>query len=166
MGRAITINDLSLVTGYTRHQLRALLAELPMYQLPEEAERVAANYSALDMVLVAVCCRLEARYGFRRKAVAGYAAPIAEAINRPGGISKSSRLLLSFDPLAVEYREDSIEIVGDAVVIALGPIVAAVSGHLMPMRRPRQYELNLSSIALSQDDSLIVGGTDKIIEDS
>ncbi|WP_413443688.1 hypothetical protein [Herbaspirillum frisingense] len=136
-----------------------------MYQFTLDAERVAANYSALDMLLIAVCCRLETLYGMRRKAVAEYAPQIAEAINRPRGVSKSSRLLLSFDPIAVEYREDSIEIVNDAVVIGLGPVLAAVSDHLMPMHSPKQYELNLNSVGLAENGNLVVGGNEKIIEE-
>jgi hypothetical protein len=149
MGRAITITDLSQVTGYSRHQLRGLLDELPMYKIRSEGARIAKNYSAHDMVLIALCCRLETQHGLKRQSIVAIASEIAQALSRPNRIVKSAKLLLTYNPIQVEYCEQTIEVGDDALVIALEPIFAIVNEHLMPGHRPKQYELNLGLLEVS-----------------
>ena len=119
MGRPITMTDLCELSGYTRHQMRGFLGELPMYGKRKGNARVAIEYSTHDLLIVTVCCRLDTRYGIKRQTVCAFADGIARILGGPDRVKQSGRLVLKFDQIQVDYVEQLGTQIGDGVVVAL-----------------------------------------------
>lgn len=152
MGRPITMTDLCELSGYTRHQMRGFLGELPMYCKRKGNARVAIEYSTHDLLIVTVCCRLETRYGIKRQTVCGFADGIARILGGPDRVRQSGRLVLKFDPIQVDYVEQLGTQIGDGVVVALEPVMALIERHLAPVGRPvpkHQMEINYGLLEVS-----------------
>lgn len=131
MAREITIGDLCELTGYSRDQLRGLLSELPQYAKRKGEARIANVYSSHDVLVVAICCRLESQYGLKRAAVAALSQALGQALAVPRPAAKGVRLVLGLQPPAVQYvaRVDDL---ADGLVVALDPIFATIDAYLMP----------------------------------
>ena len=101
--RSITISDLCELTGYSRDQMRGLLAELPRFARRHAEARVARVYSNQDVMLVVVLCRLETVYGLRRSIVSALCESIAASLTAPRKVSKQACLILRAHDATCEY---------------------------------------------------------------
>lgn len=126
----MTSADLSEVTGYTRHQLRGLLNELPGYQAKAERARVAREYTKHDLAVIAVCCELERRYGLRRDSIAAVSQHLAHALLGPRAAARDAYLVVTIDPPDVQYVEQVPVGVRKGLVMPLREIFARLDGYL------------------------------------
>lgn len=144
--RPITISDLCVLSGYSRDQMRGLLAELPRFARRHAEARVARMYSNHDVVLVVSLCRLETVYGLKRSAVSALCEPIAAALAAPRVVSKQACLILRVHDATCEYF-DASRLIDDGLVVALRPIFLAIDSYLLPPPLA-QREVGLSATGL------------------
>ena len=141
----LTVGDLCEMTGYSRDQLRGLLAELPRFASREATARVARVYSNHDALLVVVLCRLETHYGLKRSFVASCSDRIAQALSTPRAISANARLLVALDSeTACEYLEQPVPVC-EGLVVPLAPVFEVFDSYLA-RRSPVQRELGLPNV--------------------
>lgn len=148
--RKITTTDVCKVTGYSRDQLRGLLAELPIYSGQKTAARVAREFTHTDLVTLAVACALETRYSVRREGVASIFNLLRKALTGPKTVNRSARLLVCFEPPAVSYLTG--ETPQDGTLVSLGPILQRVDtymGHGLPYTGKVQTEFSLGPALVS-----------------
>jgi hypothetical protein len=131
MRRDITIGDLCELTGYSRDQMRGLLAELPPFASRPGAARVARVYSNHDVLVIVLLCRLETVYALKRGAVAALCEPIANALATPRAVSTSAKLLVRTETTQCEYC-DELRSVEDGMVVPLEPVFAVIDSYLVP----------------------------------
>ena len=129
--RPITISDLCELTGYSRDQMRGLLAELPRFARRRAEARVARVYSNHDVMLLVVLCRLETVSGLKRSVVSALCEPVAATLTAPRKVSKHACLILRVHDAACEYA-DAAPLIEDGLVVALGPIFLAIDSYLLP----------------------------------
>jgi hypothetical protein len=149
--RKITTTDVCEVTGYSRHQLRGLLAELPVYSSQKTVARVAREFTHADLVTLAVVHTLETRYSARREAVASISTLLRKTLTGPKAVNRDARLLVSFDPPAVSYLTGDAS-PQDGIHISLGPIFQRVDtymGHGHPYGEKAQTEFRLGPTLVS-----------------
>lgn len=137
------MSDLCELAGYSRDQMRGLLAELPRFARRRAEARVARVYSNHDAMLVAVLCRLETVYGLRRSVVSALCESIAATLTAPRKISTQACLILRIHDATCEYV-DTAPLIGDGLVVALGPIFLAIDSYLLPTT-PVQRDVGLSA---------------------
>lgn len=125
----MTSADVCDVTGYSRHQLQGLLRELPLYSKQQTAPRIAREFTHSDMVILAVVHMLEAGHRVRRDAIASIIRLLRKALIGPKAVNRDARLLISFDPPAVNYLTGDAP-VQDGIVMSLGPIFQRVDTYL------------------------------------
>ena len=142
--RPITINDLCKLTGYSRDQMRGLLAKLPCFACRCAEARVARVYSNYDVMLVVLLCRLEMMYGLKRSVVSALSEPITAALTVPREVSKQACLILRVHDATCEYV-DAAPLINDGLVVALGPIFLAIDSYLLPTPLV-QRDIGLSAI--------------------
>jgi hypothetical protein len=150
--KALTSADLSELTGYTRHQLRALLAELPAYQTRAERPRVAREYTKHDLAVIAVCCELDTRYGLRRDAIAAVSPFLAQALLGPRTAGKDIHLIVSCVPPCVQYVEDVPVGVREGLVLPLRQLFARLDNYFTAEYVPgsqHQRSLDLGPMPVS-----------------
>src|SRR5438105_3048636 len=125
------MTDLCSVSDYSRHQMRGLLDELPMYANHGTQARVAAEYTAHDLLVIALCCRLESHYSLRRTAVVAVAQDLYRQLGGPRSVAPDAKLLLRFDPPSAVYLQHASH-VDDGLVVALEPLFRRVDEYLLP----------------------------------
>lgn len=139
-----TIADLCELTGYSRDQMRGLLAELPRFSNRQSEARRARVYSNHDVLLVAILCRLEMRYGLKRHPVASLCEAIAAEIALPRTISRDARLVLDVEAASCQYVE-GVPSLANGLVFPLDPIFCQIDAYLTPPPL-LQREVRFSSI--------------------
>lgn len=157
MRRAITIGDLCELIGYSRDQMRGLLAELPRFVSRPGAARVARVYSNHDVLVLVLLCRLEMVYGLKRGVVAALCEPIAETLATPRVVRKHAWLLVRIGASQCEYCND-VPSVEDGLVVPLEPVFSAIDSYLVPEPLV-QREIGLTAIGssdTSRDEAAIV----------
>jgi hypothetical protein len=142
ISRSITTGDLSGVTGYSRHRLRALLSVLPGYGGKAEGARIARKYSRQDLAVIAVCCELESRYGLHRDAIGRLVSDVRRALSGPKTLATAdTRLIVTLNPLSVRYVDGPSEVTA-GLVVPLQAILRRIDGHLT-IGASAQKELDL-----------------------
>jgi hypothetical protein len=144
MRRETTIGDLCALTGYSRDQLRGLMAELPRFAERASTERVARIFSNHDVLLLVLLCRLETVYGLKRSAVARMSEPIATTLSIPRNVSGSAKLTLHTVSGECNYVED-MPALEDGLVVPLGPVFSMIDAYLAPTPFV-QREMGLSAL--------------------
>ena len=129
--RPITISDLCELTGYSRDQMRGLLAKLPCFTRRRAEARVARVYSNYDVMLIVLLCRLETVYGLKRSVVSALSEPITATLTVPREVSRQACLILRAHDATCEYA-DAVPLVNDGLVVALAPIFLAIDSYLLP----------------------------------
>ncbi len=150
MARQLTMSDLCAISGYSRHQMRDLLDKIPIFDGKTGEARIAKCYTAHDLLVIAVCCRLETRYGIKRPTVGELSTQLARVLSGPRPVSRAARLLIFFSPLQVSYVEQ-VDDLSDGLVIALEPVFDQVDDYLLPGRSSlptMQKELRLGPVGL------------------
>ena len=147
------MNDLCGLSGYSRDQVRGLLDKLPMYAERRGRARIATVYTAQDLMVVALCCRLETRYSLRRETVAALAPHISKELARPRSVAQQARLVLEFDPPSATYVE-KVDDLADGLVVALLPVFERVDDYLLSghfVRASTQRDLALGPVAMEAE---------------
>lgn len=103
LSRRITFADLAAVGRLDRHRLRNLLKDIPEFATRPAAQRVASEYSRIDLMVVAVLCELE-RMGLRKDAIARWVTPIQRALGGPRH-AIARQLILKCDPCEAAIDE-------------------------------------------------------------
>lgn len=146
--RPLTVGDLCELAGYTRDQMRGLLAELPRFSQRRAEARVARVFSSHDALLVVVLARLETVYGLKRSAVTRLSESIATVLAAPRAVSKDARLLLHLELNTCEYAEGAA-LVADGLVVQLSLVFDTVDAYLLqPLA---QREVGLSAVTTASD---------------
>lgn len=149
--RKITTTDVCEVTGYSRHQLRGLLDELPIYSGKKTVPRVAREFTRADLTTLAVVHVLETRHSARREAIASISDLLRKALTGPKTVNRTARLLISFDPPAVSYLTSDTP-PQDGTLVSLGSIfqrVDAYMGHGLTNTEKLQTEFSLGPTLVS-----------------
>jgi len=144
------MSDLCVVSGYSRDQMRGLLDALPVYANRGGEARVANVFDAHDLLVVALCCRLEAHYCLKRQAVAAFAADMFKELSGPRSLGRSACLVLQFDTPSARYVE-TIDEPLDGLIVPLAVLFDQVDDYLLPGRvntRAKQGELALGPVSL------------------
>jgi hypothetical protein len=139
------MRDLTQVTGYTRFQLDGFLEQVFTDVGIGNRSRVQRTFTPQDLLLVAVMCEVEHRYGIDRKKLAKVAHALRKTLAVPRPANRNARLLLSFEPPAAQYL-DSDALVAEGIVLPLGSIFAEVDEYLGVSTRaiaPAQSSLRL-----------------------
>jgi hypothetical protein len=157
--RPITIGDLCELTGYSRDQMRGLLAELPRFARRRAAARIARVYSNHDVLIVALLCRLETAYGLKRSAVTALCESIAITLATPREVSDRARLVLHVDDGKCEYVE-GVPSIEDGLVVALAPIFLAIDSYLLPAPLV-QREVGLSAVSTPNDSKRVTSSSNR-----
>jgi hypothetical protein len=129
--RPIIVSDLCELTGYSRDQMRGLLAELPRFARRRVEARVARVYSNYDVALVVLLCRLETTYGLKRRVVSALCEPVAATLAGVSEVGEQACLILRVHDATCEYV-DAPPLINDGLVVALDPIFLAIDTYLLP----------------------------------
>lgn len=129
ISRRITSADIVAVTGLTRHQLRALLAELPGFGTRAKQARVACEYSVQDLTVLAICCRLQTRFGVKRDAVASLVEDLRRIVREPLPAVGNLRLLITVDPQSIEYVTAPC-CISEGIVLSLADVFGRIERYL------------------------------------
>jgi len=152
-----TVATLCDITGYSRDRLNGLLKELPGFAGRAKAARVAVEYSGRDVLVVAICCELERKFGLQRAAVASLADVILRTVSSPRPVARSARLVLNLVPPAASYFDGPV-LTEEGLVLPLGPIFERVDGCLPSSwvkQINRTEEMNIPAV---------VGGTESMAQ--
>lgn len=151
--RQLTMSDLCVIAGYSRDQMRGLLDSLPIYANRGGEARVASVFDAHDLLVVALCCRLEAHYCLKRQAVAAFSADMFKELSGPRSSVRGACLVLQFDPPSARYLE-AVDEPLDGLIVPLESLFDQVDDYLLPGRantRSKQGELALGPVSLTSE---------------
>ena len=148
--RKLTTTDVCEVTGYTRHQLRGLLDELPYYSGQVALPRVAREFSFQDLIVLSVISILEKNIGMQRAMVVPIAALLPRTLSGPKKVNRDARLMISFEPPIVKYVATGLP-TSDGVLLSLGPIFERVDQYLLPDEAERQTNLKLGPVLIANE---------------
>jgi hypothetical protein len=126
--RKLTAADVCAVTGYNRDQLRGLLKELPEWSAAP-GERRARAFSAHDLIVLSVVHVLDAVVGIRRKTIAAVFSQLQKTLSGPKPIAANARLVITFEPLRVDYVDGKATIV-EGLLVPLQPIFGGIDQYL------------------------------------
>lgn len=129
ISRRITSADIVAVTGLTRHQLRGLLSELPGFDTRVKQARVACEYSVQDLTVLAICCRLQARFGLKREIVALLVEDLRSLVRGPRPAVEDLRLLITVIPRSIEYVTSPC-CISEGIVLSLTDIFECIERYL------------------------------------
>lgn len=132
----ITAKDVLTVTGYNRHELRGLLQQLEFEGCGQSGK--ARIFTRQELIVLAICCELEARCSIGRKMIRKVLDPLRDVLSRPREIADESvRLFITFDPPGVDYIDSQdprrlVDVFG--LVLPLRDLFSRVDAHLNPQR--------------------------------
>jgi hypothetical protein len=129
MARKLQHKDACTVTSYTRDELHAVLRAIGFEARESTRERIAQEYSKLDLIVLAAISDLERKFGMRRKALAAVYAPLREALSVPRLPNPNARLVVMVSPPSVAYLEGP-GLVEEGTVAPLRDVFARVDAHL------------------------------------
>jgi hypothetical protein len=125
----LKIKDLAKVTGYTRFQVDGLLRLVFSSARIGKSLGAQRTFSPPDLLLVAVVCEIERKYGIDRKKLAQVAPALCRELTGPRPANRDARLLLTFLPSAATYLEPEAP-VAEGLVLPLGALFAKVDQYL------------------------------------
>ena len=150
ISRHITIGDIALVTGFSRHKLKGLFRELPGYNEPAEQARIARRYSRQDLALLAICCELDDRYGMKRAVIGQLVGEIWNALAKPRIVAVNAHLVINVPAVTARYVEKP-EVASEGMLIPLKDILKRIDAHLAMdpfYEQGRQVPLNLGPMSV------------------
>lgn len=141
----LKINDLAQVTGYSRFQLDGLLKTA--FAGSSVGRRLGAQrkFTPQELLVVAVACEIERKYGIERKALAQITEALRQALLGPRRANREARLVITITPPAVHYLESETSVT-EGLVVNLGALFAKVDEYLGtsgPSSEPTQAVLPL-----------------------
>jgi len=126
----LKISDLAAVTGYTRFQMRGLLSEV--FPHPGRKKGAAASqrtFSPHDLLVIAVACEIERKYGVKRALLALVGEALRKTLTGPRAANRNARLVVTFAPPEVTYLVSEAP-VSEGLVLMLGGLFAKVDEYL------------------------------------
>jgi hypothetical protein len=129
IGLRLRVSDLANVTGYSRFQIRGLLAEV--FQDPPLGRKSGSQqtFSPQELLVVAVVCEIEKIFGVGRKRLALVSEALRATLTGPRSVNRGAKLLLTFAPPAAKYLDDDVGVI-EGLVVQLGPKFAKVDEYL------------------------------------
>jgi hypothetical protein len=125
----ITVADIATITGFSRHKLKGLFRELPGFDAPAEQARVARQYSRHDLIVLAVCCELDERYGLKRPVIGQLVSSLQKALTGPRAAAHNAYLIVNVPALTAQYLE-KVSAFPEGLILPLGEIFKRVDAHL------------------------------------
>lgn len=109
--------------------MRGLLDEI--FPKIERGNCISAQraFSPHDLLVVAVACEIERKYGVKRSLLASTTEVLRSALKGPRTASRAARLVVTFAPPMATYLTQSA-IVQEGLVIPLGRLFAKVDDYL------------------------------------
>lgn len=144
ISNTITVADIASVTGFSRHKLKGLFRELPGFCDPAEQARVARQYSRHELIVLAVCCKLDERYGLKRSVIGGLVKGLQDALSGPRTVANNAFLFVNVPSFEVEYLEKPRPL-AEGLIFPLSEIFRRVDSHL---EYGRSGPLNLGPVAV------------------
>lgn len=129
ISRTITRADIASVTGFSRDKLKGLFRELPGFNEPAEQARVAREYSRHDLIVLAVCCYLDERFGLKRAVIGQLISGIQQALLGPRTVASQAHLVINVPALTVQYIE-KVGPISEGLVFPLRDIFKRVDEHI------------------------------------
>ena len=124
----LKISELAAVTDYSRFQLDGLLKQVFANSLGKKAGS-QRTFSPHDLLVVAVVCEIEQKYGVGRKTLALASVALRRTLTGPRGANRDARLLITFSPPAAVYLAADAP-VAEGLVVRLGTLFAKVDEFL------------------------------------
>lgn len=121
--------DACEVTGYGRDELHALIRGIRFDPSGQVRERVARQFSRLDLVVLSAVASLDIELGMKRELVADLLAQLRQALSQPRQHQRNPRLLIDSRAKRIRFMSEN-EVIDSGVVLALGPVFARVEKHL------------------------------------
>ncbi len=134
----ITIGDVVTVTGFSRHKLKSLFRELPGYGEPVKQARVARQYSRHDLVVLAVCCELDEKYGLKRPVIGMLIGALRNALIGPKTVAQNAYLIINVPTATVQYAE-RLEDIPEGLLLPLKGIFERIDSHLDQSKQEPLY---------------------------
>lgn len=125
----LKISDLAAVTGYTRFQMRGLLDGVFPHPNRRKVTASQQTFSPHDLLVVAVVCEIEQKYGVKRPVLALIGETLRKTLTGPRAANRDARLLVIFTPPTVTYLLPETE-VREGLVLTLGSLFAKVDEYL------------------------------------
>lgn len=125
----LKVSAIEAVTGYSRFQLRGLLAEV--FPNPARGKRTGAHrtFSRQELLMAAVVCEIEQKYGVERKKLATAAEALRCELTGPRAANRDARLLITFTPPTVKYLDNGVPLT-EGLIVRLGPLFEKVDEYL------------------------------------
>lgn len=128
-GLRLKVSDLSRVTGYSRFQIRGLLAEVFGSAGIGRKTGAQQTFSPQELLVVAVACEIETTFGVGRKRLALVGEALRKTLSGPRAANREARLLVTFSPPSVAYLAGS-EPVTQGLILPLGAQFSKVDEYL------------------------------------
>ena len=125
----LKISDLTKVTGYTRFQMRGMLDEVFPVSAHVKDGGSQRTFSPQELLLVAVACEIEKKYGVRRSVLALASESLRKALTGPRASNREARLVVTFEPPTATYLVSDAP-VREGLVLELGHLFALVDEYL------------------------------------
>lgn len=87
------------------------------------------TFSSHDLLIVAVACEIEQRYGVKRPVLALIGEELRKTLTGPRVVNRDARLVVSFTPPTVTYLLPDTD-VREGLVLPLGGLFAKVDEYL------------------------------------
>lgn len=143
----LTAQHVCDVTGWSRDQLRAVLADLPPFRDWKSEARVARRFSPADLLFLAAVAHLERDAGLKRSAISRVALALRDVLASRSPAMSFDAIFVSLSPPTVTVLDDSMP-EESGLVIQLSPIARKVHeyfGMHEVKRGDKQVALRLRS---------------------
>ena len=126
--RTLKMADACAVSGYTRDQMRAVLRDLPPLGVAHGPGRNRV-FSRMELLVIAIICTMEQRYGIRRTAIGPILDELIKIIQSVREQVASSTLVIvtSAESVLLKCQTESVK---EGLIIPLAPIVRRMDIYL------------------------------------
>jgi hypothetical protein len=129
MARKLTARDVCAASGYSRAELRALLAKIGFWRGRPAQARIANEYIPPDLIVIATIRELEVRCGMSRRAITAIYKQLRSTLSTPRSVNRNARILVAASPPAVTYVNEAVN-ASEGTSLSLQRVFARVEGHL------------------------------------
>lgn len=124
----LKISELAVVTEYSRFQVDGLLKQVFANSLGKKAGS-QRTFSPQDLLVAAVACEIEQKYGVERKKLALVGDALRQTLTGPRRANREARLLVTFSPPVATYLVPDAA-VAEGLVVKLSGLFAKVDEFL------------------------------------
>lgn len=129
--RTLKTLDIINVTDCSRHVMRGFLNELlpKLGTSKKTGRKTSSKYSAQDLLVITICYEIESRYGIKRSYLAKLYPAITKVISKPRSIAIDAKLIISFDPISVQYVDGAADF-SEGLLVPLMGVLKKVDDYL------------------------------------